>query len=261
MKEMVLHSIKDHISTITFNRPETGNPLDIAMFRSLRDVLRSDEQNDDVRVIVLTGAGKHFSAGGDIKDMQVRIDEERFISAEEIRYIDEITLELRRITKPTIAMINHAAAGGGCAIALACDFRVVQPSSLLIMAYINVALSGDTIGLYLLSKLVGAGRATAMMMTGSPVTGVEAFRIGLASKLAEEGKLEETAYGLAEKLAVSPGVALKRQKALVNKYFYDDIEAYIQDEAIYLEETSRTEDFKEAVGAFLDKRKPVFQCK
>ncbi len=261
MQGMVLHSIKDHISTISFNRPESGNPLDIAMFSALRDALRSDAENDDVRVIVLTGEGKHFSAGGDIKDMQVRIDEERYISAEEIRLIDEITLELRRIEKPTIAMINHAAAGGGCAIALACDFRVVQPSSLMVMAYINVALAGDTIGLYLLTKLVGTGRAIDMMMTGRPVNGVEAYRIGLAGELAEEGKLEETAYELAAKLAASPGEAIKRQKALVNQYFYSDIEAYIQDEAIYLEETSRTEDFREAVSAFLEKRKPVFQSK
>ena len=159
-------------------------------------------------------------------------------------------------------MVNHAAAGAGFSIACACDFRFVTPKTSFIMAFVNVGLSGDTAGLYLLGKLVGPGRAADIMMTGRPVGGEEALQIGLATQCVPDGTLEEATYQFSKKLAQGAGLAIQNQKQLINRYFFnDDFRAFMDDEATANRICSMSSDFEEAVNAFIEKRRPVFQGK
>jgi 2-(1,2-epoxy-1,2-dihydrophenyl)acetyl-CoA isomerase len=218
--------------------------------------------NPDVGAIVLTGKGKHFSSGGDIQRFKMLIETKQYLGVENIALADEMASALRNCAKPVIAMVNGVATGAGLSCALACDFRVVSPSSKLIMGFINMGLPGDTGSIYMLLRLLGPERASKMMMTGDIVAGEEAVACGLASILAAEGELEETTYAFAKKLAAKSNVAMAAQKRLINKYFYgEELEAFYKDEQREMVDASHLPDFTEAVYAFLDKRKPVFNKK
>ena len=159
-------------------------------------------------------------------------------------------------TRPSCA---RRAAGAGCSLALACDFRIMEPKSRLSMAFINMALPEDTGGIYYLYKLLGPARTEELIMTGRPVGGEEAFRLGMANRLAPEGGLYEETMAFAGELAARPQLAVKRQKQMILDFFYKDIAAFTEGEGRYMVECSRSEDFAEAVNAFLEKRKPVFR--
>lgn len=262
MKELVLMSQSGHVATLAFNSPENGNALDFDMYAALKEKLEACEADEDVRVVVLTGMGKHFCAGGDIRQFKSRITDKVYLTKEELRYAADTAYQIRSFTKPTVAVVNHAAAGAGFSIACACDFRIVTPKTSFIMAFINVGLCSDTGGLYLLGKLVGAGRAAEIMMTGRPVGGEEAVQIGLANQCVPEEELTQAGAQFAARLAKGPGKALACQKQLINKYFYEDgFRAYAEDEAEANHLCSKSRDFEEAVDAFIEKRKPVFTGK
>jgi len=257
----ILFEISDNVATIKLNRPEVGNAWSKDTPTEVMDAISCCADNDEVRAIVITGSGKHFCAGGDINRFKRLIDTKQYLEIPSILRAGEMGKAIRRCLKPVIAMINGAAAGAGCSIAMACDFRVMTPSSKLVMAFINVGLSGDTGGLYYLQKLVGTAIAGDLMMRGRPVTGEQAEKYGLVNVLAEEGKLEESTYAFANKMANAPTFALARQKDLINRFFYTDLDAYTELEAKYMQECSETKDFEEAVNSFLEKRTPVFQGK
>ncbi len=264
MSQDLLISKENKIATVTINRPEMGNALTSDFYGKLTGAMNELGADDEVNAIVITGAGKHFSAGGDIQGMKAKIEEKKRTgkvssSRLTVRATADMGIAIRRCPKPTIAMINGAAAGAGCSVALACDFRVVQPSSKFVMAFINVGFCGDSCGLYFLQRLIGTARMTEMMMTGNQVKGEEAFRIGLANRLAEEGKLAETAYELANFIAAKPGFALRKQKELINEFFYSDLDVYAERETDYMVACGQTDDYVEAVYAFLEKRKPNFK--
>ena len=246
------------VTTIKLNRPEVGNAFAPESYVEVRRALEYCGKSPDVRVVVLTGCGKHFSAGGDIRNFKNYIESGVFIQRENVLRAGEMTRAVRLCPKPVIAMVNGAAAGAGCALALSCDFRVVTAKSKFGMSFSNVGLSGDTGCMYFLERMVGAARAAEAMMLGEMIGGEEAFRLGLASRLAAEGELRETVDALARQLAARPTQAVARQKRLTYEFFYRDLEQFNQREADFMYETSRTEDFKEAVYAFLEKRSPQF---
>jgi 2-(1,2-epoxy-1,2-dihydrophenyl)acetyl-CoA isomerase len=258
MFDTVLYEVKDNIATITFNRPEKGNAFIKESYSEVRDAIEAASVDSSVRAIVLTGAGKHFSAGGDINRFKTLIQSGEYLQEENISAAGQMASAIRFCPKPVIAMINGAAAAAGCSLAMACDFRVVTPKSKLSMAFIKLGLSGDTGGMYYLQKLVGIAKTTQLMMMGDVVAGEEALKLGLATVLAEEGKLEEATYELAAKLAASATFAITRQKQLMNEIFYADLAGYSAKESFFMAECSRTADFAESVDAFLEKRQPKF---
>jgi len=258
MFETILYEVKDNIATITFNRPGAGNAFIKESYHEIREALDTAGADIGVRAVVLTGAGKHFSAGGDINRFKHLIESGEFLQVENIAAAGRMAASIRRCPKPVVAMINGAAAGAGCSLALACDFRVMTPKSKLTMAFVKLGLSGDTGGLYYLQKLVGIAKATQLMMTGDTVTGEQALQSGLATILAEEGSLEEETYAFARKLAAAATFAIAKQKELMNEIFFADLEKYSEKEAIYMAECSRSADFAQAVDAFLEKRQPQF---
>ena len=261
MYQHILLNIQDDIAVVTFNHPEMANPLSPDICAELQDVLGKLALNDAIRCLVLTGAGKHFSGGGNIRDFKGFVDSKSGIAPNGVHIFGKYVLSLRNFPKPTIAMVNGVAAGAGCCISLACDYRIAAPSSQFIMAFINMGLSGDTGSMYLLQKVVGTAKMIEMMHTGAPVGGEEALRIGLITKVTKEEELVEVTMKFAQKCAAGPLYAVKKQKALINKYFYSDFAAYLKDEQADMGDCSKTEDFGEAVNAFLEKRRPVFQGK
>lgn len=252
---------EDKVATVTFNRPQFGNAFALATYGEVIDAVEKLGRDDSVGAIVLTGAGKHFSAGGDINRFKELIETKVYLVPENVKTAGKMAMTVRRCPKPVIAMVNGAAAGAGCSLALACDFRIVTPKSKFVMAFVNMGLSGDTGGMYYLQKLMGTGKTVEMLMTGAPLSGEEAVRIGLASKLADGEQLEAETYAFAKQLANKPLVALRHQKELLNEFFYGDLEAYTEKEVEYMVDCSHSADFAEAVYAFLEKRPPSFTGK
>lgn len=254
----ILISIEERVATITLNRPQSGNAFAMESYTEIRKAIESLDGNPEVGAIVLTGAGKHFSTGGDIVDFKRRISTKEYVPVEGVVAAGRMGVAPKRCSKPVIAMINGTAAGAGASLALACDFRLMTVKSNITMAFINMGFSGDTGGAYYLERLVGMGKMTEMMMTGKPMGGEEAAHLNVAILVEEEEKLSEATYNFARKLANGPLVAYKWQKQLFLDLFYHDINKATSMEAIGMNCTSMSEDFSEAVHAFLEKRVPVF---
>lgn len=254
----ILISVKDRIATITLNRPEYSNAFARESYFELADAMKALGDRRDVGAVIITGAGKHFSAGGDIHRFKMLIDTEQYLNAEDIEGVGIMAISIRQCPKPVIAMVNGVATGAGLSCALACDFRIVEPSSKMIMAFVNMGICGDTGSIYNLVRLVGPDKAELMMMTGDAYRGEECVRLGLATVLAESGKLAETTYELAAKLAAKSSTAHGGQKRLIEKYFYRDLKEFSMDEGREIASASRQPDFSEAVHAFLEKRPPKY---
>ena len=254
MGENVLISVKNAIATLTLNRPAAHNSFNRRMFEDVIAAVKRCEADRDIKTVIITGAGKNFSAGGDIKEM-AGFD---FLSYELARLTGQMALSVRQCSKPVIAMINGVAAGAGCGLALACDFRVMTEKSVLLTAFSNVALSGDTGCIYSLYHLVGLAKTMELMAFSEPVNGGEAHRLGLATRLVPaEGLFDET-VAFAEKIMARPLGALAMQKKIYYETFFKDYEKYRHLEAEQLDKAGQTADHIEAVTAFLENRKPVF---
>ena len=254
----ILIDIQKKVATIRIDRPAVSNALAKTTYGEIKDAVQELEHDDQVGCIVLTGVGKNFSAGGDIVRFKQLIEEKVYLNEEDIDRAAEMSKAIRLCSKPVIAMINGVATGAGLSVALACDFRTGTPKSKLIMAFIKMGLSGDTGSIFFLNKLLGVGRASELIMTGRPVSGEEAYQLGLINRLAKEGELEAETYYFAEDLANSPLFAIARQKELINRFFYQDLDVFTQSETKAMAACSRTRDFEEAVNAFLEKRTPHF---
>lgn len=261
MYQYITLSIKDRVAVLTFARPESGNAFAKDSYEEVKHAIGSCAENNDVGAVVITGQGVHFSAGGDIKRFKGLIERGEFIGTDSIMRAASMAAAVRACPKPVIAMINGAAAGAGCSLALACDFRVVTPKSKMVMAFIKLGLSGDTGAMYYLHRILGTAKTLELMMLGDVVPGEEAVRLGLATKCVEQEALETETMAFAARLAHGPTFAYARQKELMRRYFYHDMPEYSKDEADYMSACSHTADFAEAVDAFLEKRPAAFQGK
>ncbi len=259
----LLLNVDDHIATIKLNRPNVLNATSKVLYAELHKAMDHCIDNSDVKVIVLSGAGKHFSAGHDIQEFKTAVIENKeTVDAKEITKSAKMAATVKCCPKPVIAMVNGYCVGAACATALAADYRFVTPRTKFILAFINMALSGDTGAMYYLMKLIGAERTMYLLATAEPVSGEQAYSWGMASKLcANDEELHEATYAFAHKLANGPSVALQRQKALMLDYWYNDLPQYTWSEAKYMEECFKTADFIEAVNAFLEKRPAKFTGK
>ncbi len=259
-KNIVL-KVEDKVATLTLNRPEASNAFANDTFFEVRQALEDCGQDEKVRVVVITGAGRNFSAGGDIKAFRDMVDRRVYLEDWVVTASGKMSIAARRCPKPVIAMVNGAAAGAGCGLALASDFRVVTEKSRFVTAFINIATSGDTGVFYYLAKLIGVGRATEYMMLGEALSGAKAFEFGAATKLVPEEELEAATYQMARRLAEGPGYAYAKQKKMFNEFFYPELDKVIVREAEFMFSCSKTGDFDEALNAFLAKRPPVFKGK
>ena len=254
----ILTKVEDGVGTILFNRPQVGNAFADESYFEVADCIEKMGRDDAVGAIVTTGAGRFYSAGGDIIRFREMIDSGEYLKYEGVIRAGLMGIAPKKCPKPVIAMINGAAAGAGASFALGCDFRFMTPKSQITMAFINLGVPGDTGGAYFLERLVGAGKMTEMMMLGTPLYGEEAARLNVARLVPEEDKLEEETYKFARRLARGPLQGYKWQKRLFLEVFYGEIEKANALEAQGMSACAVSQDLDEAVNAFLQKRKPRF---
>lgn len=250
--------VKDGIATVTFNRPQAANALDDDMAADLLALFPRLSVDPEVRVIVVTGAGKNFCAGGNIAMFREMLDTGKELTYDSLIKGGQIPILMKKCKKPIIAMVNGAAVGAGTAFALGADFRVMTSKSRFGMGFIGLGLPGDTGANYALAKLVGPSKALELMMLGDVIKGDKCYELGIANYLADDDKLEEVTYALAKRLAAGPTRAYAQQKEVLYRFFYNDYVAYIEGEADTMPSAFQSEDLNEAVNAFLEKRAPVF---
>jgi len=244
------------IATITLNRPEARNALDFAMRRELLAALDEIEANPAARVVVLTGAGGHFCAGGDVKTMRRRLT-----AAEgkgRVELLNRAVLRLVNFPLPTIAMVEGYAVGAGSNLALCCDLIVASDRAKFGEVFNKIGLAVDGGGTWLLPRLVGLARAKELVFTGDIIDAAEALRIGLVNRVVHAADLAATTRALAEKIAAGPPLALRLDKQALNRAACTDLAAALETEAFSQALAVASDDHQEGVSAFFDKRPPKF---
>jgi 2-(1,2-epoxy-1,2-dihydrophenyl)acetyl-CoA isomerase len=255
----LLETIEDGIATLTFNRPERMNALSTPIMEGLLQGLPRLAGDPRVRVVVLTGAGRAFCAGGDVKSMAEGGEQRSAAEATaRLRSRMEVSRILHELPKPTIAMVNGPAAGAGLAFALACDLRIAGTSARLVTAFVRVGFSGDFGGSYFLTRLVGTARARELYFTGRPVDADEALSLGLVNRVVPDEELRDATMELARSLAHGPAIALSLMKRNMNYAESGGLSELLDMEAAHQVQTGRIEDHREATKAFVEKRPPIF---
>jgi 2-(1,2-epoxy-1,2-dihydrophenyl)acetyl-CoA isomerase len=260
----LLCRIESGVATITLNRPEKRNALSDRLTPALRETLLTVERDPAVRCVVLTGAGKAFCAGGDVSGMGGSPGEEGPAPGVEdavgtLRHRQEtLTLRLFELAKPSIAALPGAAAGAGLSIALACDLRIAARSAFLTTAFANIGLSGDYGASWLLTRLAGTARARELFYTARRVPAEEALALGLVNEVVADDVLETRTEEIARAIAAGPPIALRYMKENLERACREDLRACLAMEADRMVRCTRTADHREAVQAFLGKRRPEF---
>ncbi len=256
--------IRDRVAIITLNRPEVRNALSDDLSPALRNMIRTCGENPDVGVLLLTGAGSAFCAGGNVKGMGAHRDKAKLAMPFDDRVADLqerqrlLTGALVALRKPTIAALPGPAVGAGLAIAMACDIRIAARSAFVSTGYLRVALSGDYGIAWLLTRLVGTARARELMFTAEKVDAERCERIGLVNRVVPDEQLQAEAFALAKSLAEGPTLALRYMKDNLDEALSFDFATARDQEAERLIRLTTTADHREAVQAFIDKRKPIF---
>ncbi|WP_111685324.1 enoyl-CoA hydratase-related protein [Winogradskyella tangerina] len=258
MSNSILLKIENKVAHITLNRPEVFNSFNREMALSLQEILNQCESNSEVRAIVLTGNGKAFCAGQDLKEVTTPELNPGFKKILEEHY-NPIIKQIREIRKPIIGAINGVAAGAGANIALACDIVVAHEKVSFIQAFSLIGLVPDSAGTYFLPRLIGFQKAQALAMLGDKVSAEEAERIGMIYKVIPIDQFQDEVHNLAEKLANMPTKALGMIKELFNASMTNSLDDQLDMESKYQIEAAQSEDYKEGVAAFIEKRKPNFQ--
>jgi len=258
--DIVLQDLDHGLLTITMNRPERRNALNLEMTRGLVEAARRAAEDHEVRAVLLKGAGGTFCVGGDVKSMA----EGRAALAFEAKLANlrrgmEVSRVLHQMPKPVVAQFDGAAAGAGLSMGLACDLRVAGESCKITTAFAKVGFSGDYGGTYFLTQLLGSARARELYLLSPVLTAQEALALGMVTKVVPDADVEASARELAMSLAQGPSIALGYIKRNINNAEHLSLEACFDGEAIHHTRSGETADHKEAAKAFVEKRKAIFQ--
>jgi enoyl-CoA hydratase/carnithine racemase len=245
----------DRVVTITMNRPRRKNAANSVMWEELSDVVRALHSADEVRAVVLTGAGGDFCSGADVSGEETRSRH----MLHSMRHIGDLCLSLQRLAQPTVAKVRGVAAGAGLNMALACDLVIAAEGARFSEIFARRGLVVDFGGSWLLPRLVGMHRAKELVLLADIIDATEADRIGLVNRVVPEAELDATVDSIATRLAAGPPIALAMSKRLLNNSFDVTLEQALDDEGLAQTVTFTTEDVAEAMRAFIDKRDPVFR--
>ena len=262
----VLRSLEDGVLTLTLNRPDALNALNAPLVIELKAQLESAARDADVGAIVLRGAGRGFSAGGDLREGATPRWHGDAANAHEewrdsLRGAMEASRLLHQIQKPTIAMIRGPAAGAGLSLATACDLRIASTTAIFTTAFVKVGFSGDFGITYFLTRLVGTATARELMFLSDKLDAAEALRIGLVNRVVPDEALEAQTMAIARQIASGPRIANRYIKQNLNAAEEGSLEQQFDLEATNLTRTRLTQDHAEAAKAFLEKRPAVFKGK
>ena len=264
---------ENRIATITINRPEAYNAVSEQMANELVEAVGEVSQDEEIRVLVIKGAGRAFCVGGDfdyskvrsgeiaVEDLKVWPEAERVVRKGKIppkpqRYV---ILGLQNLDKPTIAVVNGVAAGFGLDLALTCDMRIGSPRARFMIGYTTAGLPPDSGGAWLMPRVMGLSKALEYIFTGDPCDAEEAYRIGLLNRLVPAEQLEEEATKLAQKIALGSPIAYRLSKLMVYKGLEMDLDTALAFAMACVTIATSSEDFKEAIKAFAEKRLPEFK--
>lgn len=257
MSDTILSAAADGVLTLTLNRPDALNAFNIDMKEALLAALKAAARDKSVRVVVLTGAGRAFSAGQDLKE-RAGPDVNDLGTELRIRY-NPIILAMRRLEKPIIGVINGVAAGAGISIAIACDILIASDKASFMEAFGRVGLVPDTGSSWFLPRLVGPARAAEMMFTADSVDAATAAQIGLINRVVPADQLMDEANALAARLAQAAPIALALAKRALNRALTSNLEDALEFEAQLQSIAGRSADHREGVAAFVEKRPANFK--
>ncbi len=259
--EHIQYQISDHIATITLNRPDRLNALTSLMRKEFLDAMVLSDEDSDVRVIIITGAGRGFCSGGDLKAMNKASSSDRSNALSErvtpIR--DKVVLAMRNANKPVIAAVNGAAAGAGMNIALACDIRIASNTARFGQTFSRRGLHPDWGGTYFLPRIVGMAKACELIWSGRMIDGAEALSLGIVSELTEPEKLMDRTLAMAKTFAEGPPIAIQLAKRAMYKAQNTDLREALEFETFAQNLAQGTDDAKEGIRAFVEKREPEFK--
>jgi 2-(1,2-epoxy-1,2-dihydrophenyl)acetyl-CoA isomerase len=248
-------SREDAVLTITLNRPDVLNAFNAAMHKGLATALE-DARGPDVRAVVITGAGRGFCVGQDLTEFREASGD---IAARLRESYHPNVLAIRALEKPVIAGVNGAAAGAGMSFACACDLRIAADSASFVPAFINIGLVPDSGGSYFVTRILGAARAFEWLASGRKLTAAEAHAWGLVSEVVEADRLAARVAEIAAQFAALPTRGIGMTKRLIDHALTASLEEQLEREAQLQAAATQTDDFKEGVAAFLEKRTPEFR--
>src|SRR5258707_4151771 len=258
----LLCAIQDRVAVITLNRPEARNSLSDHLTPALRRMIKRNGDDPDVGALLITGAGSAFCSGGDVKGMGGNSAAPAMSFTDKVARLKErqrtLTGVLVGVRKPTLAALPGPAAGAGLAIALACDIRIAAESAIMSTGYVRIGLTGDYGIAWLLTRLVGTSRARELMFLSERIDARRGEALGLVNRVVPDAELLETAFALAKSLAEGPSIALAGMKDNLDHAVTSGLLDSLDHEAENMVRAARTADHKEAVRAFIDKRKPAF---
>lgn len=258
---LVEYQSENHIATITLNDPKSLNAFSTPLKKSVLTALEQADADDDVRVIVLQGAGGNFSSGGDIKEMLSEGIDKTVISNKikgMVEGASEVSLKLRHIHKPIIAKLEGAVAGAGMNLALTCDFRITADNAKFVQAFVHIGLVPDAGGVYLLNQLVGPAKTTELVMLGDKTSAQDMAELNLVNQVVAPAELDDAVAKLASRLSALPAQALSSMKHMLNTHAYAGLNEALDMEVHQQARLAKTDDFIEGVTAFIEKRKPVY---
>ncbi len=259
MSDKVLVSLENGIKRITFNNPARRNALDFEAFKFIGDEIKRSA-DDETKVVVMTGTGEAFCAGADVQGFGSQGGPEDVTTSLRAGVNPGIQA-MRDLPKPIVARVHGHAAGVGCNYALAADFIVASDQAFFGQVFVKIGLMPDGGGTYFLPRAVGYNRAFELMALGDPISSQQAFEMGMINRVVPAEQLDEAVDELTRKLAAAPGLALAKIKAGLNASLQSDLASALEFEAVNQGECFRSDDFKEGVSAFLQKRKPNFKGK
>jgi 2-(1,2-epoxy-1,2-dihydrophenyl)acetyl-CoA isomerase len=259
--EHVRYEVEDGIAVITLSKPERLNAVDPEMRAEIGKCVGKAAADDTVRVLVITGDGKAFCAGGDVKTMEGRLEKSIVERRESLRASNRVIQSIRELDKPVIAAINGDAVGAGCNLALACDVRLASDNARFGEVFVKRGLHPDWGGIYNLTRLVGTAKACELIFTGDLIDADEALRIGMVNRVIPADEFEAAWKEFARKIAENAPIPMGLAKNAIYKADNVDLLAAMELEAFSQAVVSQTEDAKEGVKAFMEKRKPEFKGK
>ena len=257
MYKFIKYNLDKGVAQIILNRPEVYNALNDEITFEMQDVFKAVAKDEQVRVVVLTGEGKAFCAGQDLKATSGQ-EKRSFINSLHKRY-NPIIRAMRNLPKPIVCRLNGVAAGAGCSLALACDIIIASEEATLVEVFINIGLVPDSGSSYFLPRLVGAAKAFELCSMGTRVKASEALTLGMINKVVPADQLDQAVKAYTDYFAEAPTKSIGIIKKMLQKSGTSTLDEMLEYEAYSQEIAGRSEDYKEGVAAFLEKRKPAFK--
>lgn len=257
----LLFDVRDHVAHITLNRPEAANSINEEMGKDLMHAALRCDEDPEIRAVLISGAGKIFSGGGDLKAFSAKGDQLPYYVKEITTYLHAAMSRLTRMDAPVVAAVHGAVAGAGMSIAIACDIVVVAETTRFMVAYTRAGLTPDGSATYFLPRIVGLKRALELTLTNRMFSAQEALQWGLVTRVVPDNELLAQARAIAVQLAAGPTRAYGVSKRLLHSGWTETLETQMENESQAIANSARTADAREGITAFLEKRPPKYKGK